>query len=81
MDQEKIPFYVNEGIILIILGIVSTAFGTIIPVVHYPSNIFAAWIFWITGVILIIGGCLIILKMRQRRVLKKYEEDGDKNAR
>lgn len=81
MDQEKIPFYMNEGIILIILGIVSTAFGTIIPVVHYPYNAFAAWIFWIAGLILIIGGCLFFITVRQRRVLKKNEENGGHNAR
>ena len=77
MEQEKIHFYINTGIILIILGIVSMIYSTIIPVIKYPYNAFAGWIFLIGGIVLIIVGILLILTMRRRFFSQKIGREGE----
>ena len=78
MEQEKLHFSTNSGVVLIVLGIVAIVYSTIIPVVQYPYNVFASWFFLIGGIIFITVGILLIFTMK-RRYHSHETEGGLKN--
>jgi len=75
MEQKNIHFYILTGVILIITGIVSIVYSTIIPVRNYPYNAFVGSIFSISGFVLIIVGILLILVTRRRLFSRKVGGD------